>query len=119
MGIISLFRGPHDATIADLRSTRTGRSMKRSGEHPMIKHLSIPAVIAVSMTLVSMPVSAQTGRAPCSAFQKLADGKWNVLKPVKIDNGKVSATVQPGTTIGPGTRVTGVDIYAALEKSCH
>jgi len=85
----------------------------------MIKHRSIPAVVAVSMTLVSMPVSAQTSKAPCSAFQKLPDGKWNVLRPVKIEIGKVSVTVNPGTTIGPGTRVTGVDIYAALEKSCH
>jgi hypothetical protein len=27
--------------------------------------------------------------------------------------------INPGTTIGPGTRVIGIDIYAALQQSCH
>ncbi len=84
----------------------------------MIKYLSIPAVLASSL-LASIPVFAQADKAPCGSFRKLPDGKWNVVKAVKIENGKVSAMLSPGTAIGPGTRVTGVDIYAALEKSCH
>jgi hypothetical protein len=84
----------------------------------MIKYLSIPAVLA-STLLASITVYAQTGKAPCASFQKLPDGKWNVLRPVKIENGKANATLYPGTTISPGTRVTGVDIYAALQQSCH
>ncbi len=68
--------------------------------------------------LVSTAAFAQTGKAPCGAFQKLPNGKWNVVRPVKIENGKTSVTVNPGTSIGPGTRLTGVDVYAALEKSC-
>jgi hypothetical protein len=84
----------------------------------MIKRLSI-VTIFVSPILASLPALAQAGKAPCSAFHKLPDGKWSVLRPVKIENGKVSATINPGTTIGPGTRVTGVDIYVALEKNCH
>ena len=84
----------------------------------MIKQLSIVTVF-VSSILASLPALAQAGKAPCSSFHKLPDGKWSVLRPVKIDNGRVSATINPGTTISPGTRVTGVDIYVALEKNCH
>ena len=86
----------------------------------MSKHFSILAVIASFIILASTTsVFAQSGRAPCGSFQKLPNGRWNVVRPVKIDNGKVSAMLNPGTSIGPGTRVTGVDIYAALQKSCH
>lgn len=66
-----------------------------------------------------MPVLAVTDKAPCSSFQKLPAGRWNVLKPVEIDNGKVTVTINPGTSISPSTRVAGVNLYAALEKSCH
>ena len=86
----------------------------------MIKRLSIPTVFASStIILAAMPVFAQNSKAPCSSFQKLGDGRWNVLKPVKIDNGKVTVTINPGTSISPTTRVVGVNLYAALEKSCH
>ena len=84
----------------------------------MIKHLSIPAVLA-SCLLASFAVYGQTGKAPCGSFQKLPNGKWNVVRPVKIENGKTSAMINPGTTIGPGTHVLGTDIYAALQQSCH
>jgi ABC-type transport system substrate-binding protein len=84
----------------------------------MIKYLSIPAVLA-STLLASIAVYAQSAKAPCASFQKLPDGKWSVLRPVKIENGNANATLYPGTTISPGTRVTGVDIYAALQQSCH
>jgi hypothetical protein len=86
----------------------------------MIKHLSIPAVFAsATVILTAMPVFAVTDKAPCSSFQKLPDGKWNVLRPVKIENGKVTVTINPGTSISPSTRVAGVNLYAALEKSCR
>ena len=86
----------------------------------MSNHLSIPAVFASAVViLTAMPVFAVTDKAPCSSFQKLPDGRWNVLKPVKIDNGKVTVTINPGTSISPSTRVAGVNLYAALEKSCH
>lgn len=78
----------------------------------------LSALMTASVALASISAFAQTGNAPCRAFQKLPDGKWNVLKAVKIENGKASVTVNAGTIISPGTRVTGVDIYAALEKSC-
>ena len=47
----------------------------------MIKHVSGPAILAL-LILASIPVSAQTGKAPCASFQKLPDGKWNVLRPI-------------------------------------
>lgn len=84
----------------------------------MIRHFSILTAVACAF-LASTAVGAQTGRAPCGSFQKLPDGKWRALKPVKIENGSVSAMIGIGTIIGPGARVTGLDVYAALEKSCH
>lgn len=84
----------------------------------MIKYLSIPTVLA-SYLLASSAVYGQTGKAPCGSFQKLPDGKWSVVRPVKIENANTSAMMNPGTIIGPGTHVLGTDIYAALQKSCH
>ena len=84
----------------------------------MTKFLSILAAF-VSFMLACVAVYAQTGKAPCGSFQKLADGKWNVVKPVKIERGNASAILSPGTAIVPGTIVAGVDIYAALQKNCH
>jgi hypothetical protein len=83
----------------------------------MTKKFLIAALAAA--LLASTAASAQTGKAPCSSFEKLPDGKWRALRPVKIENGKVGAVIGAGTTIGPGTRVIGADIYAELEKSCH
>jgi hypothetical protein len=79
---------------------------------------SLRALTTGSIALVSISAFAQTGNAPCRAFQKLPNGKWSVVQAVKIENGKTSVTVNAGTIIVPGMRVTGVDIYAALEKSC-
>ena len=84
----------------------------------MIKFLSVPAAF-VGFMLACVAVCAQAGKAPCGSFQKLTDGKWNVLKPVKIEHGNQSAILRPGTAIVPGTVVAGVDIYAALQKNCH
>ena len=47
----------------------------------MSKHLSVPAAFASAIViLAAMPVFAQTGKAPCSSFQKLPDGRWKRLK---------------------------------------
>lgn len=84
----------------------------------MIKRLVRPATFACSL-LVSTAAYAQAGEAPCGSFKKLSDGKWSVVKLVKIEHGNSNAMLSPGTIIGPGTRVSGVDMFAALEKSCH
>jgi len=84
----------------------------------MIRPLSILTAFVFFIASVSLSAIAQAGKAPCASFQKLPDGKWTVLKPVKIENGTVGVMLNPGTVISPGTRVTGVDIYAALQKSC-
>jgi hypothetical protein len=93
--------------------------MERLTSIPMIKNLSVLAAFAYSVILASPPVLAVTGKAPCGSFQKLSDGKWNVVKPIKIEHGEASVMLKPGTSIGPGTRVVGVDIYAALQKNCQ
>lgn len=85
---------------------------------PMIKYFSIPAVFA-SFLFAPVAVYAQASKAPCGSFQKLPDGKWSVVKPVKIEHGKASVILNTGTTIGPGTEVVGVDLYEALGKNCH
>jgi hypothetical protein len=84
----------------------------------MIKNLSTIVLIA-SVVLILVSKSAQADKAPCAAFQKLPNGNWNVVKAVKIENGKASVMLKPGTSIAPGMLVTNVDIYAALQKSCQ
>jgi hypothetical protein len=83
----------------------------------MIAKVSVGFIVC-GVALISVSAFAQSGKPPCGAFQKLGDGKWNVVKAVKIENGNASVMLKPGTSIGPGTRVSGVDIYAALERGC-
>jgi hypothetical protein len=84
----------------------------------MIRQLAILALLAAVLALAQQAVAAPAAKVPCSSFQKLPDGKWKVLRAVKIQNGQVSVVLNPGSPISPGARVTGVDIYAALEASC-
>ena len=79
-------------------------------------------LIRVVALLALMSLAPSTGHpqgAPCGSFQKLADGKWKVVAPVKIETDKGSGMLSPGRTIVPGTQVGGVDIFAALQRSCH
>ena len=75
----------------------------------MIAKVSVGFIVC-GVALISVSAFAQSGKPPCGAFQKLGDGKWNVVKAVKIENGNASVMLKPGTSIGPGTRVSGVDI---------
>jgi hypothetical protein len=84
----------------------------------MIKHLLVPAVLA-GFLLAPSVAGAQNGKAPCGSFKKLPDGKWSVAKTIKIEHLKDSAVLNPGTIITPGMQVAGVNIYEALQKSCH
>jgi hypothetical protein len=84
----------------------------------MIKYSLILAALAFSLS-ASTAVYAQSGKAPCGSFHKLPDGKWNVLKPVKIEHGTAVGMLSTGAIITPGTQVAGVDLYAALQKNCH
>jgi hypothetical protein len=84
----------------------------------MIKYFIASAALAFSL-LAGFAAHAQAGKAPCGSFKKLPDGKWSVIKPVKIEHGNSSAMLSTGMIIGPGTLVSGVNIYNALEKSCH
>ena len=83
----------------------------------MTKAVTILAVI----TLCSLPASIgyAQDKAPCGSFQKQTDGKWKVIAPVKIETDKGSGMLSPGIVIAPGRQVGGVDIYAALQRSCH
>jgi hypothetical protein len=85
----------------------------------MIKHPVHSIVVACSVILGIAPALAETGKAPCASFQRLPDGKWKVLRPVKIEHASAGVMLSAGMTIGPGTKAVGVDIYAALQKSCQ
>lgn len=85
----------------------------------MIKHYVRSVVVACAVTLGIAPAIAQNGKAPCASFQRLPDGKWKVLRPVKLERASASVMLSAGVTIGPGTKAVGVDIYAALQKSCQ
>ena len=84
----------------------------------MINFITASAVLALIL-LFPLVGYAQTNKAPCGSFQKTADGNWKVISPVKIETDKGSGMLSPGTTINPGKNVAGVDIYAALQRSCH
>jgi hypothetical protein len=84
----------------------------------MTKLVLTPAIVAA--LLISLCAAhAQSTAAPCSAFQKMPDGKWKAVRPVNIQHGSASAMISPGTIIGPGTLVAGANVYAALQQSCH
>lgn len=84
----------------------------------MIKTLIVPAAL-ISSIMASNVVQAQSGKAPCDSFQRLANGNWKVVKLIKIESGPTSVMLSTGTIIAPGTKAAGADIYAALQKTCH
>ena len=42
-----------------------------------------------------------------------------MVKQIKINHRNASTVLNPGTILGPGARVAGVDIYAELERDCN
>jgi hypothetical protein len=83
----------------------------------MIKFFTVLAALA--FIIVAPRVGYAQDKAPCGSFQKGTDNTWRVVSPVKIETDKGSAMLSPGTTIRPGKQVAGIDIYAALQRSCH
>jgi hypothetical protein len=83
----------------------------------MTKAVRILAVI--TLCILPAGIGYAQDKAPCGSFQKQTDGKWKVIAPVKIETDKGSGMLSPGTVISPGKQVGGVDIYAALQRSCH
>jgi hypothetical protein len=105
------------ALVRLLRAERYGPS--GANGRPMIKRLAFSAILGFSLA-ASSALHAQTGgKAPCGSFRKLSDGKWIVIKQLKIENGGASAILNSGMVISPGFRSAGADIYAALQKSCQ
>ena len=85
----------------------------------MTLNLSISTVLTLIL-LSGAAVAQTTTKAPCGSFKKLSYGNWAVVKPIRIENANASASalLNPGTVIGPGSRVAGTDIYAALQRGC-
>ncbi len=86
----------------------------------MIKYLGPSLVLVCFAAWATAPAiaQAQNGKAPCSSFQKLPDGNWKVLRPVKIENASSSVMLSAGMIIGAGTNALGVNLYNALQKNC-
>ena len=85
----------------------------------MIKYLLIPAVFASFPLVSTRRVWTATGKAPCGSFQKLPNGKWSVVRPVKIENGHTSVVINPGTTIGPGLVLLASISTRLFSEVCH
>lgn len=84
----------------------------------MIRSIAFATTFAAFTASATIVGFAEGDKAPCGSFQKLTDGTWQVVSPVKIESDKGSGMLSPGTTIKPGKQVGGVDIYAALQRSC-
>jgi len=80
---------------------------------------STPAMATPAPTTSTGAPTTSTGESPCGSFRKLPDGTWGVVKPITIQHGNARSALGVGTTIGPGTLVSSVDVYAALEKNCN
>ncbi len=84
----------------------------------MVRSILIAATVVALTALAPVVGFAEGDKAPCGSFEKLADGTWKVVSPVKIETDKGSGMLSPGTTIKAGKQFAGVDIYAALQRSC-
>lgn len=84
----------------------------------MIRSIVFAATLVAFTASATIVGLAAGDKAPCGSFQRLTDGTWQVVSPVKIESDKGSGMLSPGTTIKPGKQVGGVDIYAALQRSC-
>ena len=78
-----------------------------------------PKPSAPAQSAASPAPTTPTRSAPCGSFQKLSDGKWSVVKQIRIEHGNASTVLNPGSILGPGTRVAGIDVYAELERNCN
>jgi hypothetical protein len=101
--------------IADTMKTpsRPSNSLPRSVVHPLGAFL-----VGIAMATPAAAANTTTTMAPCRSFQKLPDGKWKVLNGINIEHGHTKTMLRPGVVINIGMSVSGVDLYAALEKNC-
>lgn len=84
----------------------------------MVRSILTAATVLAFTAVMPLVGFAEGEKAPCGSFQKLADGTWKVVSPVKIETDKGSGMLSPGTTIKAGKQIGGVDVYAALQRSC-
>jgi hypothetical protein len=89
---------------------------KSGADTTMIKSVT---TLVIALSILPASIGYAQDKAPCGSFKKGTDNTWQVVSPVKIETDKGSGMLSPGTTIRPGKLVAGVDIYAALQRSCH
>jgi hypothetical protein len=76
------------------------------------------ALVSLAMAIPVAAAPQTTTTAPCGSFKQLPDGKWTVVNPINIQHGNMNTMLSPGTVVSIGMQVSGVDLYAALQKSC-
>ena len=81
-------------------------------------YLLAGVLIGLAIAAPATAAITTTTTAPCHSFQKLPDGKWKVLNGINIEHGHTKTMLRPGIVINIGMSVSGVDLYAALEKNC-
>jgi hypothetical protein len=74
--------------------------------------------IGLAIAAPATAATTTTTTAPCRSFEKLPDGKWKVINGINIEHGQTKTMLRPGTVVNIGMSVSGVDLYAALEKNC-
>jgi hypothetical protein len=79
------------------------------------------AAFAVSPAMAQMttppPLPANTS-VDCSAFTKLPNGKWHLIRATTVTVGGTGVNFQK-TTIAPRRSfISNVDVYAVLEQKC-
>lgn len=84
----------------------------------MTGNLLISTVLTLILLSSGAAVAQTTTKAPCGSFKKLSNGNWVVVKPIRIEHGNNSASLNVGTVIGPGSQVAGTNIYSALQSGC-
>jgi Trypsin-like peptidase domain len=92
-------------------ASRSAAPSNRSSPTPKSSAPAPPSAASAAPT-------TSTG-APCGSFQKLPGGEWIVVKEINIEHGSEHSVLRSGTILGPGSRVVGADVYAALEKNCQ
>jgi hypothetical protein len=75
-------------------------------------------LVGLAIATPATAANTTTTMAPCRSFQKLPDGKWKVLNGINIEHGHTKTMLRPGIVVNIGMSVSGVDLYAALEKNC-
>ena len=90
------------------------------------KKLRISSAAAAASLLLEVwaqqPVRAQNslpdGPTACAAFQRSANGSWNVLRPATISPNGVQLNLASGETFAKNQFLHGIEVTTVLDRNC-